>query len=166
MVYSLETNLAEFKHEKADPSPFVLGKSASRETRTESMNMEPVREARRASLFFMAGAERPRRPYDTDLLNRSGFLAKAPITLSSRKPRILLSHLQFAQITKTSLQKEMKHTSSNACSYLRNRRVRDPCLTSSKDKPAVHFFGGGFHSSRVGTVVRFGKPLYGCQRWF
>ena len=31
--------------------------------RTESMNIDPVREARRASLFLIAGAERPLIPY-------------------------------------------------------------------------------------------------------
>ena len=51
--------LAEFKHEKGDPRPFDLGKRASWGTRTESMKIDPVREARRATLFLIAGAERP-----------------------------------------------------------------------------------------------------------
>jgi hypothetical protein len=42
---------ALFKHENADPSPFDFGSKASCETRTESMKMEPVKEARRATVF-------------------------------------------------------------------------------------------------------------------
>ena len=51
--------LALFKHENADPKPFDFGSSASCETRTESMKIEPVKDARRANLFFIAGVESP-----------------------------------------------------------------------------------------------------------
>lgn len=49
-------------------------------------------------------------------------------------------------------------------SYLRNRRVRDPGLTSINDKLTIDFFGGSFHSSGVRPMIRFRKPLYDCQK--
>ena len=56
------TYLAEFRQAKAEPRPLDFGRSASCETRTESIKMEPVVEARRAILFLMAGADKPFRP--------------------------------------------------------------------------------------------------------
>ena len=53
------THLAEFRHEKGDPRPLDLGRRASCGTRTVSMKIDPVREARRETLFLIAGAERP-----------------------------------------------------------------------------------------------------------
>lgn len=56
------TDLAEFKQEKAEPRPIDFGRRASSETRTESIKIDPVNEARSATLFLMAGAVRPLSP--------------------------------------------------------------------------------------------------------
>lgn len=56
------TDLAEFKQEKAEPRPLDFGRTASSETRTESINIDPVKEARSATLFLIAGAVRPLSP--------------------------------------------------------------------------------------------------------
>jgi hypothetical protein len=53
---------ALLRHENAEARPLDFGRSESCETRTESMKMEPVRDARRASLFLIAGAVRPFMP--------------------------------------------------------------------------------------------------------
>jgi len=51
--------LALLRHENGDPRPPDLGSKASWGILTSSMNTEPVMDARRASLFSMAGAEIP-----------------------------------------------------------------------------------------------------------
>jgi len=51
--------LALLRHENGDPRPPDLGSRASWGTLTSSMNTDPVMDARRASLFLMAGAEIP-----------------------------------------------------------------------------------------------------------
>lgn len=54
-----DTCLAELRQEKALPRPLLLGNNASCETHTESMNMDPVRETRSASLFLIGGVDIP-----------------------------------------------------------------------------------------------------------
>lgn len=54
---------ALLRHPNGPPRPFTLGSSASCPTCTLSMKMEPVIEQRSASLFLIAGAERPLVPY-------------------------------------------------------------------------------------------------------
>lgn len=61
------------------------------------MKMDPVRDARSAILFLIGGADSPFRP------------------LSTMKPRILLSHLQFAQMMNTSL--KGRSMSANVVDY-------------------------------------------------
>jgi hypothetical protein len=51
--------LALLRHENGDPRPPDLGSRASWGILTSSMNTDPVIDARRASLFLMAGAEIP-----------------------------------------------------------------------------------------------------------
>ena len=100
------TCLAEFRQEKAEVRPLDFGRSVSCETRTESMKMDPVADARRATLFLMTDTERPFRPWKgttrSDAMVKE-FQTEVLITLSKMKPRMWLSHLHTAQITKTSL---------------------------------------------------------------
>lgn len=99
------TYRAEFRHANAEPRPRDLERSASCVMRTESMNIEPVRETRRAILFFMAGVDSPFRPCRHSTLQsiwKKNTQKKVP-TLSSKNPRTLASHLHLAQTTRTSL---------------------------------------------------------------
>ena len=50
---------ALLRHENGEPRPPVLGSIASEGTLTSSMKIDPVIEARRASLFFIGGADNP-----------------------------------------------------------------------------------------------------------
>ena len=58
--------LALLRHENGDPRPPDLGSRASWGILTSSMNTDPVMDARRASLFLMAGAEIPGVSYQSD----------------------------------------------------------------------------------------------------
>jgi hypothetical protein len=100
------TCLAEFRQEKGELRPLDFSRSVSRETRTESMKMDPVADARRATLFLMTDTERPFRPCKGTTRSeamRKEFQKKVLITLSKMKPRMRSSHLQTAHIMKTSL---------------------------------------------------------------
>jgi len=100
------TCLAEFRQEKAEPRPLDFGRSVSCDTRTESMKMDPVADARRATLFLMTDTERPFRPCEGTIRTEAmvkEFQKEVLITFSKMNPRMWLSHLQTAQIMKTSL---------------------------------------------------------------
>lgn len=67
------------------------------------MKIDPVNEQRNASLFLMAGAERPLVPYDSVSAYRAGQSNNRRHTFSIRNPRIFESHLHLAQTTNRSL---------------------------------------------------------------
>lgn len=54
---------ALFKHENGDPRPPDLGSKASDAILTSSMKIEPVMEARSASLCLIWGADNPGVPF-------------------------------------------------------------------------------------------------------
>ena len=59
MTPQLIPNLALLRQENGDPSPLDFGKIASEGMLTSSMKIDPVMEARRASLCLIAGADNP-----------------------------------------------------------------------------------------------------------
>jgi hypothetical protein len=79
---------ALLRHENGDPRPPDFGKMASWDNLTLSMKMDPVREARRASLCLIAGVERPDVSCN-GCENSPGFRLHTGLAFSTKKPRIL-----------------------------------------------------------------------------
>ena len=156
--------LAEFKQEKADPRPFDFGRSASWETWTESMNIDPVREARRASLFLIAGAERPLTPYIKLLSLKAWKKVSNCIYLVNDEstntiiPFTLRPNNKYITAT-WGLSSYRSEVYSNP--YVRYWSIGNPRFTSIKDETTVNLFCSRFHPGRVWTMIRFGETLKG-----
>ena len=152
--------LAEFKQEKADPRPFDFGRSASWETWTESMNIEPVRETRRASLFLIAGADSPLTPYLSECKSE-GMQSPSCIYLIDDEATNPIIPFTFRPNNKyITVVRGWVHTIEVYLNlYVRHRSIGNPRFTAIKNESTVNFFCGSFHSCGVWTMVRFGKTL-------
>lgn len=103
---------ALLRHENGDPRPPDLGSRASWEILTSSINTDPVMDARRASLFLIAGAEIPGVPcLSAKLYGRPGIQAHLLDQESS----------DFAFLT-------VLHLPSPDHKQASNGRIRDPGL--------------------------------------
>lgn len=118
------------------------------------MKIDPVTEARKATLFLIAGASSPFVPWASSVNVTIKYMLQH--TFSRIKPRIFPSHLQRAQTIKISLEDVSREAVFGQHKYGRYRCICNPRLGPFQYKAAVALLCSSFHACGVRTVVWFG----------
>lgn len=127
------------------------------------MKMEPVIEQRRASLFLIAGADRPSAPCVSAQLWIIQNEGQKPYLLNQESTNFVVPFAprpDDKEVTAKDLRGGLDSRETNS----RDRSIRDPSLGTFQDISSVGLFSDCLHPGRIRAVVWFSEALQEIER--